>query len=101
MMLVEHDVKPELVGELPFVVVTVEQIGRDARVAIAVEEIDPQRAGMFVPAREIRLLGELINSHNNSLLLSGLVIVREGGRSSTHRSNNQHWDYWMLRLRGA
>ena len=52
MMLVEHDVEAELVGELPFVVIAMEQIGGDMRIAIAVEQIDAQRAGMVVPAGE-------------------------------------------------
>ena len=60
-MLVEHDVEAEPVGDLPFVVVAVEQVGRDLRIAFAVEQIDAQRAGMLVPRRVIGLLGELVD----------------------------------------
>ena len=35
-MLVEHDVEAELVGELPLVVIAMEQVGGDARIAFAV-----------------------------------------------------------------
>ena len=42
MVLVEHDVEAEVVGEQPFVVVAVEQIGRDARVAFAIRQVDAQ-----------------------------------------------------------
>ena len=61
MMLVEHDVEAELVGELPLVVIAVEQIGGDARIAFAVQQVDAQRAGMIVPGRVIGLLGELVD----------------------------------------
>ena len=36
MMLVEHDVEAEFVAELIFVVIAMEQIGGDARIAFAV-----------------------------------------------------------------
>ena len=62
-MLVEHDVEAELVGELPLVVIAMEQIGGDARIAFAVGQIDAQRAGMIVPGRVIGLLGELEDFH--------------------------------------
>src|SRR5579862_486440 len=62
-MLVEHDVEAEFVGQLPLIIVTVKQIGGDARIALAVQQIDAQRAGMIVPRRVVRLLGELVNSH--------------------------------------
>src|SRR5580698_3028187 len=76
MMLVEHDVEAELIGELPLIVVAVKQICSDVRIAVAVEEIDPQRARMLVPTREIRLLGELIDSHcATSCLTSHLVFA--------------------------
>src|ERR1700683_901125 len=63
MMLVEHDVKTELVRQLPLVVIAVKQISGDARVAFAIQQIDAQRAGMIVPGRVIRLFGELVDSH--------------------------------------
>ena len=40
MMLVEHDVETELVGDLPLVVVPVKQVGRDPRIAFAVRKVD-------------------------------------------------------------
>ena len=67
MMLVEHDVEAELVAELPLVVIAVEQIGGDARVAFAVREGDAQRAGMLVPGRVIGLLAEVIDPHGTPL----------------------------------
>src|SRR5215469_1964569 len=63
MMLVEHEVEAEFVGGLVFIVIAMEQIGGDARIAFLVREDDAQRAGMFVPSREIGLLAELIDSH--------------------------------------
>ena len=44
MMLVDHDVEAELVGEQPLVVIAVEQVGRDFRIELAVRQIDAQRA---------------------------------------------------------
>src|SRR3984957_6646967 len=62
-MLVEHDVEAELVRQLPLVVIAVEQIGGDVRIAFAIEEIEAQRAGMLGPGRIIGLLGELVDFH--------------------------------------
>ena len=64
-VLVEHDVEAELVGEQPFVVVTVEQIGRDVRVAFAVRQVDAQRALVVLPRVGIGLLGEMVHSHRD------------------------------------
>ena len=63
MMLVEHDVETELVAQLILVVIAVEQIGGDVRIAFAVRQNNAQRAGMIVPGRVIGLFGELIDSH--------------------------------------
>src|SRR3984893_18221841 len=63
MMLIEHDVEAELVRRLPLVVIAMEQIGGDMRIAFAVEQIDAQRAGMLGPGRIIGLLGELVDFH--------------------------------------
>src|SRR5262249_22739639 len=63
MMLVHHDVVTELVGEHPFVVITVEEIGRDLGIAFAVRQVDAQRALMVLPGVRIGLLGELIDLH--------------------------------------
>ena len=60
MMLVEHDVEAELVGELPLIVVAMKQIGGDVRIAFAVGEGDAQRSGMLVPRRVIGLFAELV-----------------------------------------
>ena len=43
MMLVEHDIEAEFVAELPLVVVTMEQIGGDVRIAFAIREGDAKR----------------------------------------------------------
>src|SRR5579871_764411 len=63
MMLVEHDVEAELVGELILVVIAMKQVGGDARIAFAVREDHAQRAGMLVPGRIIGLFAKLIDSH--------------------------------------
>ena len=83
MMLVEHDVEAELVGELPLVVIAVKQIGGDVRIAFAVRQIDAQRAGVIVPGRVIGLLGELVDSHG--CVVSLHVHVRGEGQ---HRRRN-------------
>ena len=70
MMLVEHDVEAELVGQQPFVVVAVKQVGRDLRVALAVRQVDAQRALVVLPRVRIGLLGEMIDFH---VLSSGKV----------------------------
>ena len=62
-MLVQHDVEAEFVGELPFVVIAVEQLRRADRIEFAVGQIHPQRTVMVVPDVGIGLLGELKNSH--------------------------------------
>jgi hypothetical protein len=66
-MLVEHDVEAEIVAELPLVVIAMEQVGGDARVALSVRESDAQRAGMLVPGRVIGLFAEVIDSHGTPL----------------------------------
>ena len=63
MMLVEHDVVAELVGQLPLVVIAVEQIAGGLRIDTCVRQIDAQRAGVVVPRRVIGLLGEVIDLH--------------------------------------
>jgi hypothetical protein len=63
MMLVDHDVEAELVGQAPFVIVAVQEIGGDGGVLPGVRQIDPQRAGVIRPRRKVGLLGELIDSH--------------------------------------
>ena len=63
MVLVDHDVEAELVGETPFVVVAVQQVGSDGGVLPGVGQVDPQRAGVIRPRRKVRLLGELIDAH--------------------------------------
>ena len=63
MVLVEHDLEAELVGEQPFVVVAVEEIGRDPRIAFAVRQVDAQRALVVPPGLRIGLLGELVDFH--------------------------------------
>jgi len=52
-MLIEHDVEAELVGQQPFVVVAVIEIGRDLRLAFAVRQVDAQRAAGIVPGVRI------------------------------------------------
>src|SRR5947207_4904475 len=64
MMLVEHDIEPEIVAGLVFVVITMKQIGGDARIAFAIGMNDAQRPGMIVPGRIIGLLAKLIDSHD-------------------------------------
>jgi len=39
---IEHDVEAEFIGQQPLVVITMEQIGGDRRVAFVVGKIDPQ-----------------------------------------------------------
>ena len=68
MMLVEHDVKADLVTDLIFVVVAMKQIGGDPWIALAIGKNDAQRPGMIVPGGVIRLFAELIDSHHRSLL---------------------------------
>ena len=67
MMLVEHDVEAKLIRCLPLVVVAMEKVGRDVRIAFLVEQVDAQRAGMIVPGRIIGLLGELVDFMASSL----------------------------------
>ena len=67
MMLVEHDVEAEIVAKLPLVVIAMEQVGGDARIAFPVREGDAQRAGVLVPGRVIGLFAEVINSHGTPL----------------------------------
>src|SRR5580700_3369007 len=62
-MLVEHDVEAKLVRQLPLIVIAMEQVGGDVRIAFAVEQVDAQRAGMLGPGRIIGLLGELVDFH--------------------------------------
>ncbi len=62
-VLVHHDVQAELVREPPFVVVPMQQVGSDPRVLLGIGKIDPQRAVMLRPRREVRLLGELVDAH--------------------------------------
>src|SRR5689334_1751214 len=62
-MLVQHDIEAEFVGELPFIVITVEQLRRVNRIQFAIGQIHPQRTVMVVPDVGIRLLGKLENSH--------------------------------------
>ena len=68
-MLIEHDVEAELIGEHPFVVITVEQIGRDLGIAFPVRQIDAQRAAVICPCIRIGLLGELVDSHARLTLI--------------------------------
>jgi len=103
MMLVEHDVEAELVAELPLVVIAMEQVGGDARIALSVRERHPQRAGMLIPRRVIGLFGEVIDSHGPPLSSSAKaddpvfidILITEPRTSTTAR------DYWTLRFRGA
>jgi len=44
MMLVEHDIEADIVAGLVFVVVAVEQIRRDARIAFAIGQDHTQRS---------------------------------------------------------
>ncbi len=48
-MLVEHQVEAELVGEQIFVVIAMEQIGRDLRIERPVRQVDAQIAVRIVP----------------------------------------------------
>src|SRR6202035_5773565 len=57
------EVEAELVRGLPLVVIAMEQVGGDVRVAFAVQQIHAQRAGMLGPCRIIGLLGELVDFH--------------------------------------
>ncbi len=66
-MLVEHDVEAELVGQQPLVVIAVNKIRGDARIALAVGQVDAQGALVVVPRVRIGLLGELIDAHARSL----------------------------------
>ncbi len=50
-MLVAHDVEAELVGELPLVVVAMQQIARELRIETAVGDGDAQRAAVILPGR--------------------------------------------------
>ena len=63
MVLIEHNVEAQLIGENPFVVVAVKEIGGDFGVAFAVRQIDPQRTAMIRPCIRVGLLGKLIDSH--------------------------------------
>src|SRR5262249_39978752 len=78
MMLVEHHIHTELVGELPFVVVSVEQVAGDVGVEQAVRQVDTQRAVVVVPRWVIGLLGEVIDLHGGVLLR----LVLRAGRSA-------------------
>ena len=66
MVLVEHDVEAQLIGEHPFVVVAMQQIGRDLGIAFAVRQIDAQRAAVVRPCFRVRLLGELVAGYLRS-----------------------------------
>ena len=65
MVLVEHDVVAELVGDQPLVVIAVEQVGGDDGIALAVRQVDAQRALVILPGVGIGLLGELVDSHRD------------------------------------
>jgi hypothetical protein len=65
MVLVDHDVEAEFVGEQPLVVIAVQQVGRDGGVLLAVGQVDAQRPRVLRPRREIGLLGELIDAHGD------------------------------------
>src|SRR5262249_2589379 len=75
MMLVEHDVEAELVAKLPLVVIAMEQVGGDARIAFAVREGDAQRTGMLIPGRVIGLFAEVIDPHGVRSLVGGGQLV--------------------------
>ena len=62
-MLIEHQIEPELVGEQIFVVIAMEQIGRDLRIERAIRQIDAQIAVRIIPGVGIGMLAEMIDSH--------------------------------------
>ena len=58
-MLVAHDIEAEFVGELPLVVIAMQQIGRELGIDAAIRDGDAQRAAVIDPGRGIGLLGEV------------------------------------------
>src|SRR5438067_3892090 len=62
-VLVHHDVEPELVGEQPFVEPMVIVLGHRARVAVAARQIHAQRGVLLAPGFRAGLLREMVDPH--------------------------------------
>ena len=84
MVLIEHNVEAELIGENPLVVVAVKEIGGDFGVAFAVGQIDAQRTAMIRPCIRVGLLGELIDFMDSLQLTGMLVAAHEHCRRGYH-----------------
>src|SRR5712675_1257042 len=82
-MLVQHDVEAERVRQQPFVVIAVEEIGRDVRIAFAVRQVDAQRALVVFPGIRIGLLGELIDFHARLLSMNAKTLSENASGCST------------------
>ncbi len=65
-VLVEHDVEAELIGEQPLVVEAVIELSGYSGIAFAVRQVHAQRAIVIVPGVRIGLLGEMIDPHDQS-----------------------------------
>src|SRR5437867_2530612 len=63
MVLVDHQVEAELVGQQELVVIAVIEIGRDLRIERAVRQVDAQVAVRIVPGLRVGMLGEMVDSH--------------------------------------
>jgi hypothetical protein len=70
-VLVDHDVEPDLVAQPELVEIAVEKLVPDLRVGICIREDDPQRAALqpLFPGRVIGHLGEIPDSHRPLLAM--------------------------------
>src|SRR5262249_14217127 len=102
-VLIHHDVQPELVRDHPLIVIAVEQVAGDFRVELAIGQVHAQRAVVIVPDREVRLLGELIDAHGQSpeARRAGRAFCRSASaNASTRRANSSGcstWGKWPAR----